>query len=138
MTGKELADHYRDTMVDVLRLRDEVRKLINEQVAAHGTIGITDQDSTMAGVMVEKFCVDIEPQRDELEGTMAASDLPLSLAIGGMIAAFCALGAFYLREHALGEGRRTNGLTAAIIATASLTRAIDALLYRLDRVGEVT
>lgn len=138
MTGKELADQYRGTIVDVLRLRDEVRKLIDEQVAEHGTIGITDQDSTMAGVMVGKFCVDIGPQRDELEHTMAVSDVPLSLAIGCMIAAFCALGAFYLREHALGEGRRTNGLTAAIIATASLTRAIEVLLKRLDRVEEMT
>lgn len=137
MTGKELADQYRGTMADVLALRDRIRKLIDEQVAEYDAFDVPDRAEATARAMVGKYSAELGRHREELGRIMAVSDKALSSAIGCTIAALCGCGFEYLREHALGEGRRTEGLTAAIIATASLTRAVEVLLKRLDRVEEV-
>ena len=140
MTGKELADRYRKSKSEILALHKAVCAGVDERLAecAVGDMGgVGGVGKATAPVHTGKFCGDIMPQRDELEHTMAVSDLPLSLAIGGTIAALCAACAFGVGERAHAEGRTTYGLQSATDAIRSLDRVADVLLDRLDIVGKV-
>lgn len=137
MTGKELADHYRGTKAEILRLYKAACAEVDERAGEHAKVGMAGKGEADADMLVGRFCHDIAPQREELGHTMAVSDLPVALAIGGTIAAICAACAFSLSERAKSEGATTDGRCLGLQAQGELHQAAELLLSGLDRVPEV-